>query len=330
RVKHGEARIRRAVRLWQRCPRCLACLEQLRIGRERRDLAADPVPALDARQGRLFALQHRLQDGIGDHDPRRGVAHRIGDLVYAQAPVHGHEYGAEAGGRAVEIHELEVVLRQYDDAVAGAQPHPRQSRGQPLHAREVGGMCDALGSEDEGDAVWVKARIALHDIEQREITQPHSGPPPPWRAALSPLFYPRVGSIARRCQWARGAQAAARKRFVAVVRGQFACAHAGSFFPSPERKYVMNCALTCAGGRRARDRSYQNAIQLRLPKMAVAARPGLQGLMEPSAMPRSNSDRTLRSSRLRPACKALAFFADTLTLTRRTTQTPNSVVAHSP
>ena len=50
-----------------------------------------------------------------------------------------------------------------------------EARGQSLDARQVGGMRDALGAENEGDAVWVKARVALHDVEQREITQPHLG-----------------------------------------------------------------------------------------------------------------------------------------------------------
>jgi hypothetical protein len=42
----------------------------------------------------------------------------------------------------------------------------------------------------------------------------------------------------------------------------------------PLRKYSTNDLLISAADRRARERSYQNAIQLRLPNSAVKARRG--------------------------------------------------------
>ena len=172
-VEHGEAGIGVAVLRGPRPAWRGAIHQQLGVGREWGRVAANAIPALDGREGLLLALQQRLQAGIRDDDPWRGITGNVGDLFRAQAPVDGHQDGAEPRCGAVEVDELEVVLRQHDDAVAGNDAGARQAHGQALDARQVGGMRDALGSDDEGDAVWMKARIALNDVEQREITQSH-------------------------------------------------------------------------------------------------------------------------------------------------------------
>jgi hypothetical protein len=45
--------------------------------------------------------------------------------------------------------------------------------GQPVGARPVGGVADAFLSERESQSVRMKARIALDDVEQRKVSQPH-------------------------------------------------------------------------------------------------------------------------------------------------------------
>jgi hypothetical protein len=51
-------------------------------------------------------------------------------------------------------------------------------------------MGDALFLENKSDAVRVKARIALNDVKQREVTQPHLGGLLD-RGAFSSFFVPK-------------------------------------------------------------------------------------------------------------------------------------------
>lgn len=172
-VEHGKAGIGIAVLCGRRSGWRSPDPQQFRVGHKGGSAAADAVPALDGRQRWLLALQHRLETGIGDDDPGCGVACHVGDFICAQAPIDGHQDRTKSRGGAVEVDELEIVLRQHDDAVTRCDAGSRQAGGQALDTRQIAGMRNALGSKDEGDAIWVEVRIALNDVEQREITQSH-------------------------------------------------------------------------------------------------------------------------------------------------------------
>ncbi len=176
RVEHHEARVGVAVRIGKRRTTGGISRHQIGEGRERR-AAADPVPALHGGESRLPAVQHRLQIRVGDDDARCGIPHDIGDFLRAQSPVDGHQDGAAASGCAVEIDECEVVVRQHGDAVARADAGACETGRQTLDAGKMGGMGNALGSADERDTVGMETRVAQRNVEQREITHPHGGPP---------------------------------------------------------------------------------------------------------------------------------------------------------
>ena len=122
-------------------------------------------------------MQQLLQLGVGDDDFRRRVGGDVGDLVGAQAPIDRHQDRAQPRDRAIEIDKFEIVLRQHDHTVAALQARAGKAGRQPLDPRQILRMGDARVVEDEGGALRKKPRVALDDVEQREITQPHHAAP---------------------------------------------------------------------------------------------------------------------------------------------------------
>jgi len=103
--------------------------------------------------------------------------------------------GRHAEDRVVAHHVL--AFEQHGDAVAWHDACPGEARCQAFDTRKVCGMRDALGSEDEGNPIGMEVGVALHDVEQREVTQSHSAVSSASVARYG-CFYPRVGFIAKR------------------------------------------------------------------------------------------------------------------------------------
>ena len=79
---------------------------------------------------------------IGDNDLRRGVRHNECDLVCAQPPINRNQNGSQERDRTIYDDEFEIVVRQDNNAVGGADSCTSESFCEMFHTRMILGVAN--------------------------------------------------------------------------------------------------------------------------------------------------------------------------------------------